>query len=206
MNGMVQVSIWMVIGQWTLLFALGVLVIVAYRQLGYLVYLKDMVSNAGSEKDGLAVGTLAPLFSYIPIRQGKPANSHQYFEPTGKGTLLLFADPGCVSCQNALTTLEELAPQIGHKISLTVMTSSDPTLIAVVKEFHSSTFELGLIRKEIIFTTYRTNTTPFLYLIDAKGVIQAKGIAGSKSDIKKVLRKIDRSFGHSPIEIAYPLN
>lgn len=204
MNGTVQVSIWIVVGQWILLFALGLLVVVAYRQLGYILHLNDQMSNAGSERDGLALGTQAPSFSYMPVKAGILENLHQHFESGGRRVLLLFADPGCVSCQNALSTLEEIAPQIRNKLSLIVMTSSDPELIAAVKAFHSSTFEVGLVKNDVIFKSYKTNTTPFMYVIDAKGVIQAKGLAGSKNDIKEVLRKADR-LDHAPIEATYPL-
>lgn len=205
MNGTVQVSIWIVVGQWVLLFALGLLVVVAYRQLGYMLHLKDIMSNAGSERDGLALETQAPSFSYIPVREGISGNLPQHFESGGREVLLLFADPGCVSCQNALITLEEVAPQVRHKLSLLVMTSSDPELVAAVKEFHSSTFEVGLVKKEVIFKSYKTYTTPFMYIIDAKGVIRAKGLAGSKNDINRVLRKAER-LDHAPIRVAYPLH
>lgn len=203
MNGTVLVPLWVLICEWTLLFALGFLVILAFRQIGYILHLKEELSNIGSDKDGLPTGTPAPTFTYLPT-QGTE-NHPRRFEPRSVASLLLFADPECFSCQSALTALEQLAPQLNKKARVLIATSSDPHVIAAVEEFSTTSFEVGLIAKEVVAKLYQTNTTPFLYLIDTKGVIQAKGIAGSKKDIKRVLQKADRDFDPTLVEVAYPL-
>jgi hypothetical protein len=47
----ITLPLWLVISQWTLLFALGFLIIVMYRQVALLQELKD----AGSEREGLSI-------------------------------------------------------------------------------------------------------------------------------------------------------
>src|SRR5947209_10794708 len=44
---------------------LGLLIIVMYRQIGFLEQLKDR----GSERDGLSIGEKAPVFDYTPVDQ-----------------------------------------------------------------------------------------------------------------------------------------
>src|SRR5690348_5630580 len=119
----VSLPLWVVVSQWVLLLALGFLVIVAYRQFGYMMYLKDK----GSEHDGLDIGEQAPSFIYTPAHQnGRPTH---HFDPKGGWSLLLFADPGCVSCRIALQGLEGVIPELPREMRVLVVTSSEPTLI-----------------------------------------------------------------------------
>jgi hypothetical protein len=183
----ISVPLWIAIGQWVLLFALGILVVVAYRQLGYMMHLKDK----GSERDGLSVGEQAPSFTYIPAKQrgGEP----RFFEPKGSWSLLLFADPGCISCQNALRALERFIVELPSEMRVLVVTSSEPALIDAIEEFRTTSVELGIVDRAIPFKLYRTHATPFAYVIDAQGLIQAKGGCSSENDFRKIVRKFDRN-------------
>lgn len=91
----IELPLWIVVSQWMLLFALGLLVIVMYRQLGTLMKFQDQ----GDERYGLPIGTRAPAFEYTMAddAQARPMR----FEPGGTWSLLLFADPGCASCETA---------------------------------------------------------------------------------------------------------
>lgn len=186
----ISLPLWLVVSQWVLLFALGCLVIVAYRQLGYMLHLKEM----GTEHDGRQIGEQAPAFSYTPMQQSLDASD--YFDPKGKWSLLLFADPGCVSCQGALRALEHFAPEVAARMQILVATSADPALITAVEEFRTASVTIGRVDGEVPFKLYRTHATPFLYVIDAEGVIQAKGVAGNEAEFRKLVRKVDRNVVH----------
>lgn len=45
MNALNQIPLWITISQWILLLALGLLVVVAFRQLSYLINLRDISKN-----------------------------------------------------------------------------------------------------------------------------------------------------------------
>ncbi len=197
MNGLIQVPLWIFISQWILLFALGAFVITAYRQLGYILHLHDFMETAGSERDSLALGAHAVGFHYTLTKEA--GNRDQSFEPQGMPSLLLFVDPGCMSCQNALRALERLAPQFRNKIRFLVITSSEPTFLEASEAFRSTSLEVGRVKKEVIYQQYQTNITPFLYLIDQNRVIRAKGGVDGESSIKKIIRRTDFSQGHSPL-------
>ena len=65
----ITLPLWLVAGQWVLLFALGFLVLVMYRQIGLLEHLKD----SGPEREGLPVGEKAPSFDYTPVNRSTNA-------------------------------------------------------------------------------------------------------------------------------------
>ncbi len=181
----ISLPLWVVVSQWVLIFALGCLVIIAYRQLGYVMHLKEI----GSEGDGLAIGQQAPTFTYTSLNQ---AYLPERFDPNGKWSLLLFADPGCVSCQNALRALHRLAPELTNT-QILVVTSADPALVAAVEEFRTASVPISRSERDVPFKLYQTHSTPFMYVIDPKGEIRAKGIVGDESSMRKIVRNANRS-------------
>lgn len=180
--------LWLVVGQWTLLFALGFLVIVMYRQVGYLQGLRDV----GSEREGLPIGEKAPSFDHSPVNSSISASIH--FNPTGRWSLLVFADPGCVSCQNTLRALERLTPKLGQTVYVLVVTNADPAQIAAVDAFRTASIDISRVNSDVPARLYRTRITPFGHLIDPAGVVRAKGIAADEHSIQKIVRKVDRSI------------
>ena len=182
----ITLPVWLVASQWTLLFALGILVILAYRQISFMLKLK----NLGTDKDGLPIEEKAPSFDYIAVKQATTTLSR--FEPEGRWSLLLFADPGCASCQSTLLALERLVPKLSSGIRILVITSVDPAQITGFSEFKRTFLDIGNVSKAVIEKLYRIHTTPFAYLIDSTGVIQAKGLATDETAIRKIARKADR--------------
>jgi hypothetical protein len=188
-----SLPLWLVVSQWTLLFALGWLVIVMYRQVAYLQLLKD----AGSERDGLPIGERAPAFDCTLINQGRDGPTR--FEPRGHWSLLLFADPGCASCETALQALEQLAPTVAHTLHIQVVTSAQPAQIMAVELFNSTSFAISRVRHDVGPGLYRARVTPFAFLIDPEGIIRAKGIVGNERSLRNLVRKADSQ----PVNVAF---
>jgi len=182
----VTLPLWLVVTQWTLLFALGFLIIIMYRQVAFLQRLRD----GGSEREGLPIGEKAPAFDYLPVN-GRSSSDH--FDPRESWSLLVFADPTCVSCQDALLALEQLAPKLRHTVRVLVATSADPALIGAVDAFRTTPFSVGRVSSEVPTRLYHTSVTPFGYVIDPEGKIRARGVAADDSSIRKLLRQIDRT-------------
>jgi hypothetical protein len=190
----VVLPLWAVVSQWVLLLALGFFLVVAYRQLGYMLRLKDI----GSERDGLPIGEKAPAFGYVPFNDG--ARSDDSFDPQGSWTLLLFADPGCESCQIAVSSLNR---QLVRDMRVLVITAVEPEVIAVVEQFRDASVPIGHVGREVPVELYHTLTTPFAYVIDPEGVIRAKGIASDGGSIRKLIQKADR---HSAVRVVTSLS
>jgi hypothetical protein len=180
--------LWVAISQWMLLLALGFFVIVAYRQIGYMLHLKDI----GSERDGLPVGEKAPVFDYILANHNM--NAEARFDPQGKWTLLLFADPGCISCQTAVSALEHFAPTL-RETQILVATTAEPAVIKAVEQFQDASVPISRVEWEVPSRLYHTLTTPFAYVIDPEGVVRAKGMASDEAALRKIAQKADQHNG-----------
>ncbi len=181
----ISLPLWLVVSQWTLLFALGFLIIVMYRQVAFLQRLKD----TGSEREGLPIGEKAPAFDYLPVNQRSTSTR---FEPQGTWSLLVFADPTCVSCQGALLALERMAPKFGQDMRVLVATSADLAQINAVDAFRTASVALSRVQSDVASRLYQITVTPFGYVIDPEGKIRARGVATDEAAIRKIVRKADR--------------
>lgn len=189
----ITLPLWLVISQWVLLFALGLLVIVMYRQLGYLLHLRDV----GTEREGLPIGEKAPAFDYTPVNGDMRLPAR--FEPLGTWALLVFVEPGCASCRSTIPALERLVPSFEQRIRVLVVTSAELALIAAVDEFRTAALGINQVSKEVPYELYQTRSTPFAYLIDPSGVIQAKGVATEEPAIRKIMQKAD----HNAVKVEF---
>ncbi len=192
----ITLPVWLVVSQWVLLFAPGFLIIVMYRQIGLLEQLKDR----GSEREGLSIGEKAVPFDYTRVDQVTHASAR--FEPRGRWSLLVFADPGCVSCQNTLLALERWLPKLGPLMRVLVATTAESAQIAAVDAFRTATCDICRIRSDVSSKLYRTGVTPFGYLIDPEGIIRAKGIVVDEASIRKLVSKADRK----PINVEFTVS
>lgn len=192
----ITLPLWLVVSQWTLLFALGFLIVVMYRQVGFLQQLKDQ----GSDREGLPLGEKAPAFDYTPVNDSITASTR--FDPKGRWSLLVFADPGCVSCQSTLLALERLMPRLGQAVRVLVVTSAEPAQINATDSFRTTVVAISRIHTDVASRVYRISTTPFGYLIDPEGMISAKGIVTDEPSIRKLVRKVDRS----PVKVEFTVS
>ena len=189
----ITLPLWLVVSQWTLLFALGFLVIIMYRQVGYVQQIKDQ----GSDREGLSIGESAAAFDYMSVNGS--INGSSRFEPKGMWTLLVFADPGCVSCEHTLLALERLAPRLRQTMRVMVATNAELGPIMAVDAFRTTSIEIGRIRRDVSSKLYHTSVTPFAFLIDPDGMIRAKGIVADESSIQKLVRNGARN----PIDVEF---
>ncbi|HZU69427.1 MAG TPA: hypothetical protein VFA09_19275 [Ktedonobacteraceae bacterium] len=192
----IALPLWLFAGQWVLLFALGFLVFVMFRQIALFERLKD----AGSEREGLTVGEKAPSFVYQPVN--RRANPPARFEPAGSWSLLLFADPNCSSCQSTLLSLERLAPRLTQSMQLLVATTAEPAVIAAAEAFRQATVEIGRIPADVSMRLYRTTVTPFGHLIDPEGIVRAKGVVADEASLRKLVRQGDQK----PVNVEFTVS
>ena len=98
------IPLYLAVAQWALLFALGLLVFVMYRQLGR-IYQATTKASADTEL-GPAVDTMAASFEYTLLSDG----TAQHFTPGGgRPSLLAFVDPTCPACEQLVSALNAAA-------------------------------------------------------------------------------------------------
>ncbi|SRR6266568_900345 len=134
-----RISVFLVTAQWALLFALGLLVIVMFRQLA-----RQLNPAARSGTDlGPAAGRRAASFEYMRVSDG----TTQRFSPgDGRPALLAFADVMCPSCEELVTSLGEADAHgelAGAKALLLI--SDPPSFLQVSEPFRATRLEIGRI-------------------------------------------------------------
>lgn len=184
----IVLPLWLFVSQWVLLFALGVLIVLAYRQIGYMVHLTD----SKTESVGLSIGEEAQAFDYLLAGQNGSVQSR--FKPQEQWSFLLFADPGCVSCQEVLPILERLVTTRGKTFYILVVTSANPIQIDVSDAFRETSLNVGLVNYDVPSKLYRTRVTPFAYVVDTQGKIRDKGVVVGESDLRKMLYGVHRNI------------
>lgn len=190
---MIEIPTALAIAQWVILLGLAVLLVVAYRQLAYLME----VGQAASAHGGLAAGAEAPPFHYERIAFGSDGGRAS-FDPRGAPSLLMFTDPACGSCEKALRTVEDLTrTRREDGLRVLAVTSADQEVIEAISGFRDTTLELGRVDPSVQRRLYESYATPYFYAIRADGVVSDAGAAESEEQIAALLRVLDEpTTGH----------
>jgi len=163
----IRIPVYLAVAQWALLGALGLLVVIMFRQLGH-------VLAGDGRKDGLgpvAGSTAAPL-TYV--RPGAP--SAERLRPgDGQPLLLAFVDPTCPSCEQLVAVLDHLhdAGELAA-VRLLLLISDPPSYLEISDTFRSTRIEIGRPAGDGL-ASYRASATPLLVAVDGAGVVQAAG-------------------------------
>ncbi len=165
---MIKIPVFLFVGQWALLAALALLVVIMYRQLGRLLTGGGEVAALGPE-----VGSQAAALTYVRpgdqrVRQLTPGD--------GGPVLVAFADPTCPSCEQLVGALDELraAGQLSDVRTL-VLISDPPSYLQISDVFSATSLEVGRPARRDGLGAYRVSATPLLVAIDGAGVVRAAG-------------------------------
>lgn len=164
---MITIPLYLEIAQWALLGALGVLVVVMFRQLGRL--------TTGSQRDqlGPAEGSRAAALTYA--RLGDESIT-QLTPGDGQPVLLAFVDPTCPSCEELVGVLETMRATAGLDGLRTLLLISDPPSYLQISEvFRSTKLEIGRPARRDGLDSYQVTATPLLVAVDAQGMVRAAG-------------------------------
>lgn len=175
-----RIPLFLAVAQWTLLFALGLLVIVMYRQLA------RVMGGAEPAKAGPALGSRAASFPYA--RPGDDAV--RYFTPgDGQAALLAFVDPTCPACEKLVAALGE-AHRAGELDGLRVLlvTSEPPGYLQISEDFRTTALEIGRPVTRSDLDSYSASATPLLVAIDPAGLVRLAGHAMRPADVRAFIR------------------
>jgi len=169
-------GIWLIsfIALWIIVIGEGLLIVLLYRQLGILY----LGSAEGVSRDGLPVGTAAPDF-HLPDLDGQVRSLSSL---RGRNVPLLFGSPHCEPCRRLLPGLQEFAAHAGRDFQVLWLNQATP------EETRHFQAEMGaalamLSYQDGVNDAYRVRVTPFLFMLDAAGVIRAKGLVNTQSQL-----------------------
>jgi len=177
-------GIWLIsyIVLWLFVIALGVLVLLLYRQLG-IMYLG---TAEGVSRDGLARGARAPEFN-LTDQYGQPQRLSSY---KGTPVLLLFGSPHCSPCRILLPQLHDWAKQ-HNDIKVIWLNSASPEESRRFVDETGATLPVAPYSPDDnLLDKYKVRVTPFLFIVDGNGVIRAKGLVNSKGGLDMYYREL----------------
>jgi hypothetical protein len=182
-----RIPVFLAVAQWTLLLALGLLVIVMYRQLGRAYGRARQPAELGP-----AVGSRAAGFGYTRVNDpGEAAGGRPRWLTLGDGqpVLLAFVDPTCPACEEVVAVLDAAA-QAGQLAGLrTLLLISDPpSYLRISEVFQATRLEIGRPADRAELETYRVSATPLLVAIDGAGLVRSAGAAVRQPEVRAYIQ------------------
>jgi methylamine dehydrogenase accessory protein MauD len=180
---------YIVVVQLVLTLVLAVLVFGLARQVGVLhervAPMGAMTSDRGPE-----VGELAPTLSAVtlagdPVAVGGPSSR-------GRSGLLLFVSPACPVCKKLLP----IACSFANAERLDVLLVGDGDVTEQRKMVQQLALEsFPYINSPQVGMAFHVGKLPYAILIDAEGVIRAKGLVNNREHLESLLVAEESGFG-----------
>jgi hypothetical protein len=173
----VKIPVYLAVAQWALLLALGLLVIIMYRQLG-----RVFGQGKPAAKHGPPAGSNAASFEYMRVGD----DTMQYWAPgAGQAVLVAFVEPSCQACDRlvaALSVAEDAGELAGLRVVL--LMSEPPGYLQISDAFRATRLEMGRVTTRAVHNAYNVDSTPVLVAIDGAGVIRSAGPAVDLADVR----------------------
>jgi methylamine dehydrogenase accessory protein MauD len=179
---------------WLAVLFLGFLLLGALRALGILKWqLEQLQATTPSRlgRDGLRLGKKAPDFTlpctnvgriFNPSYDGASVSLHDF---AGRKVLLVFTQSGCSPCKAIVPELNRLEQRGSHQVLVVNNAAPDKTRAWVTEV--DARFPVLAQENHALSKRYQAFATPFAFLIDEKGIITSKGLAGSRQHLNFVL-------------------
>ena len=108
----------------------------------------------------------------------------------GASTLLFFLSPSCPVCKTLLPTLLRIAGEEGSKLRLVLASDGNPD------EQRKFVDAEGLARFPYVLSTalglaYHASKLPYAVLVDAEGVVRAKGLVNNREHLESLFAARD---------------
>lgn len=172
---------------WVAVIALAALVFALARQIGVL---HERIAPTGALLlgGGPKVGDPAPSWSGGDLF-GRPLQLGG--SDDGRATLLLFVAPGCPVCESLLPVVQRLAVEEAERLRVVFASDGEPEAqrrFAERKQLGAFPYvvstELGL--------AHGVGRLPHAVLIDAAGIVRAKGLVNSREHLESLLEAHER--------------
>lgn len=170
------------IALWVFVLALLLIVLALIRQLGVL---HERIAPAGALmlNRGLQVGERVPMVDVAdlagqPLRIGEPRSD-------GRSTLLVFVSPTCPVCKSLLPVVKSGRKQ--ERDWLEIILASDGDLEQQRKfALEQALTELPFVISAPLGLTYQVSRLPFAALVDASGILRARGLVNSREHLESL--------------------
>jgi methylamine dehydrogenase accessory protein MauD len=182
---------------WLIVLFLGFLLLGTLRALALLSWRLEQwqaITPRRPGREGLKIGQAAPDFA-LAGADGREVALHDF---AGCRVLLVFMQSGCSPCTSILPELNRL--QRSGTVQVLAVNNGDANVTRRWVAQAGVCFPVLAQEKFALSKRYQVFATPFAFLIDEKGIIAAKGLAGSRQHLGFVLAGEGAKDGH--LEVA----
>jgi methylamine dehydrogenase accessory protein MauD len=176
---------------WVVVVGLAAVVLALTRQIGIL---HERVAPAGAlaAERGPRVGESAPVLE-VDDWQGT-RRTLGGAAADGTSTLLFFLSPTCPVCKTLLPTLRSVMRAEGESLRLVLASDGERS------EHEAFVREHGLETETYVLSTplglaYQVAKLPYAVLVDAAGVVRAKGIVNTREHLESLFEARERGVG-----------
>jgi methylamine dehydrogenase accessory protein MauD len=176
---------------WFVVIALSVALLAVVRQLGVL---HERISPVGALMlaKGLKVGEFAPRIAVQDI-EGR-ALTLGAARTDERATLLMFVSPTCPVCKALLPVLK--SNLASERAWLDIVLTSDGDAASQVEYVAAQRLNsFSYIVSAPLGVAYQVSRLPFAVLIDAQGVLRARGIVNSREHLESLFEAKRLGFG-----------
>src|SRR6202046_307364 len=180
---------YIVVLQLLLTLGLALLLFGLARQVGIL-HERVAPMGARASDQGLAVGEMSPHLSVTTLVGDRLALGGA--SPQGRSRLLLFVSPTCPVCKKLLP----IARSFAHAERLDVVLVGDGDDAGQRSMIHEFGLEgVAYVNSPQVGMTFQVGKLPYAVLIDAAGVIRAKGLVNNREHLASLLIAEETGFG-----------
>jgi methylamine dehydrogenase accessory protein MauD len=167
---------------WLMVIGLSVALLAVVRQLGVL---HERIAPVGALMlaKGLKVGESAPVVAVLDL-DGRPMNVGAP-RTDERATLVMFVSPTCPVCKTLLPALKSSLASERDWLDIVLASDGEP---ASQREFVLA-HRLGgfpYIVSAPLGISYQVSRLPFAVLVDAQGVLRARGIVNSREHLESL--------------------
>jgi len=168
---------------------LAVLVFALARQIGVL-HERIAPMGAMTSDHGPAVGEPAPPLSMVALAGGRIEIGGP--RATLRSRLLLFVSPLCPVCKKLLPIARSFAT--AERVELVLVGDGEPAeQRAMIEQFQLQ--QLPYVNSPQVGMAFQVGTLPYAVLIDAQGVIRAKGLVNHREHLESLMVAEETGFG-----------
>lgn len=176
------------IALWVLVLVLGALVVALARQVGVL---HERVAPAGAltGREHPRPGEAAPVLE-VEDWQGRPQRLGGA-DAQGRSTLLLFVSPTCPVCEVLLPVAKRVRDAERGRMRLVVASDGPRAEHEPLVRRHGLDRETYVL-SEALGLAWQVGRVPHAVLLDAAGVVRARGLVNTREHLESLLEARDR--------------
>jgi methylamine dehydrogenase accessory protein MauD len=176
---------------WLVVVAMGLVIAVLVRQVGVL---HERITPAGAlaVREGAEVGKPAPQISVETL--GAEVLEVGAARADGRATLLFFLSPNCPVCKVLLPALKSLGRYEASRLDVVFASDGEADVHARFAAEHKLD-TLTYVLSPGLGLAYGVSKLPFAALIDAEGVLRARGLVNTREHLESLLEAMDLGVG-----------